>query len=147
MNRLVLKNKKAQHNYEIIETYIAGIELKGVEVVALRNKKLSFSDSFISVNNEVFWKNAHISLSNQSDFEKVSENRNRKLLLHKKEILKIRNATNIKGYTVIPLELILSNNKFKLKIGVAKGLKKYDKRLKEKEKTLNMEIKRSFKSL
>ena len=114
-------NRQAHHNYFIHETYECGIALTGTEVKSIRSGKANLRDSFAKVQKgEVFLWNAHISPHDPL--------RTRKLLLHKKEILKIENAMKTKGYTLIPLKLYFRHGKVKVEIGLATGKKLYDKR-------------------
>ena len=138
-------NRKARHDYDILDTYIAGISLKGSEVKAIRNGSMSLKEAFITIKNgEVFLKNANISIPINA-FEKINEKRDRKLLLNKSEIRKLQKETEKKGYTIIPLEVFRKNNFYKVKIGLAIGLKKYDKRQKLKEKDQKREMEKNFK--
>jgi SsrA-binding protein len=146
-------NRKAKFDYEIIQTYEAGIELTGYEVKLVRAGKISLQEAFISVKNEAFLKQAHISVEegNQSSnfFIKSSPDgdRDKKLLLHKKEIRQLKEEVEKNnGYTVIPLS-IFSNEKglIKVSIALARGKKNYDKRQSLKEKDIQMDMKRALK--
>lgn len=150
--KILASNRKAKFDYEILETFTAGIELTGYEVKLIRAGKISLAESFVSVKNEAFLKNAHISVEeggqSQNFFRKKPDgDRDKKLLLHKKEIRKLREAVDKNnGYTVIPLS-IFSNEKglLKISIALAKGKKNYDKKQSLKERTLDMEAKRILK--
>lgn len=126
-----MTNKKAYFNYTILDEYTAGIVLNGPEVKAIRDSKLSFNDSYCLINNgEIFVRSMHISI----DGEPV---RDRKLLLHKKEIERINKVVKEKGLTVVPLAVFVNETGLiKVKIGVAKGKKNYDKRESIKERDL-----------
>lgn len=122
-------NRQAHHNYFIHETYECGIALTGTEVKSIRSGKANLRDSFAKVQKgEVFLWNAHISPYEQGNIFNHDPLRTRKLLLHKKEILKIENAMKTKGYTLIPLKLYFRHGKVKVEIGLAIGKKLYDKR-------------------
>lgn len=145
-------NRKAKFDYEILETFEAGIQLAGSEVKLVVAGKISLKESFVSIKDEAFLKNAHISVeeSNQkASFFRIKPDgdRDKKLLLHKKEIRFLKEAVNRNnGYTVIPLE-IYANEKglIKISIALAKGKKNYDKRASLKEKTIDMETKKALK--
>lgn len=129
MSETIARNKKARYNYEILETYEVGIELKGTEVKSIRNGKVNLTEGFVSVdNNEVFLKQVHISPYEQGNIFNVDPVRVRKLLLHKSEIAKLTGETTQKGYTLVPLTMYLKRGKVKLSIGLGKGKKLYDKR-------------------
>lgn len=141
-----IKNKKAYFDYTIETEYEAGIELKGTEIKSIREGSANLKDSFARVkNNEVFVTNMFIGKYEQGNIFNHDERRERKLLLHKKEILKIKKALEVEGYSLIPLKLYFKKNKAKLLIGVAKGKKVYDKRQSIKEKDLNREAQKSFR--
>ncbi len=148
MAEILSKNKKAYHDYEIIETYEAGIVLKGSEVKALRAKKVNLKDSFIRiVKGEPTLFNAHIGILNTTNrFYSHEERGARKLLLHKKEIKKLADATQKEGYTIVPLSIYFNKkNIAKLKIALAKGKKLYDKRAELKKKDQQRDIQRALK--
>lgn len=138
-------NRKAYHEYFIIKEYIAGIQLQGSEVKSLRNGNCNLQDTFVLViNNEVFVKNAFISKYKESTIYNHEEKRDRKLLLLKREISQLIKGTKESGITIIPLEIFELNGKFKMKIGIAKGKKLYDKRQSIKERDINREIKKEL---
>ena len=135
-------NRKARHDYEIIDTYETGIVLKGTEIKSIRLGKANLKDSYgIVRNNEVFLLNMHISKYENGNIFNHDEARTRKLLLHKKEIRKIKNNLELKGYTLVPLKLYFKNGKVKILLGIARGKKTYDKRedLKKKDILRNMQ--------
>ena len=141
-----IKNKKALFDYEIFDTYEAGIVLTGTEIKSIREGKANLKDSYAIIkNNEAYLLNMHISHYNKGNRFNHDETRTRKLLLHKKEILKIRDKIAIKGFTLIPLKLYFSKNHLKVLLGIGKGKKTYDKRESLKEKDINKDIKRSLK--
>jgi len=140
--KIVARNKKAFHDYEILDKYEAGIELKGSEVKAIRKGRVNLKDSYIKIKNgEAWWMQGHISnLDTTNAYFKHDETRPRKLLLHKKEIGKLAGLTSEKGYSIVPIDLHFNNkNKAKLTIAVAKGKQLHDKRQALKEKQLKRE--------
>lgn len=136
-------NRKSKFEYEILDTYVAGIVLQGSEVKSIRNGRCNISDSFCIVdNNEVILKNCHISKYDSDKFTNHEELRDRKLLLTKKEILKLKEKSQITGITIIPLKLFLQHNLIKVEIGLCKGKKLYDKRESIKERDIERELSR-----
>ncbi|MCH7807543.1 MAG: SsrA-binding protein SmpB [Proteobacteria bacterium] len=134
--RIIAKNRKARFNYEILDTFEAGIELKGTEVKSLRTQAPSLAESYAEVKEgEVFLVNAHIpefSHGNQSNHQ---PRRPRRLLLHKKQINKLAAASQRQGLTLIPLMLYFNEkNRVKLALGLAKGKKRHDKREAQKKR-------------
>src|SRR5574344_2491245 len=141
-----IKNKKANFDYEIIETIEAGIALKGTEIKSLRDGKANIKDSYAIIkNNEAYLLNMHISPYEQGNIFNHDETRTRKLLLHKKEILKLKNKIDLDGFTLIPLKIYFVRNKAKVELGVGKGKKLYDKREAIKKKEVELEIKKRMK--
>lgn len=135
-----IKNKKAYFNYYVDEEYEAGIELSGTEIKSVRKGSVNIKDSYIRIkNNEAFIINMYIAKYEEGNIFNHDEYRERKLLLHKKEILKLYDKVKMEGYTLVPLNVYLKNNKAKVSVGVCKGKKLYDKRETIKEK----DIKRS----
>ena len=135
-NNLNINNKQINFKYEIIEKIECGIELKGTEVKSVRESYCNLKDSFaILKKNEVFVKNIHISPYEKGNINNVNPIRDRKLLLHKLEILKLQNYIKQGGYTLIPARIYLNGRNVKLELAICKGKKLYDKRasLKEKE--------------
>ncbi len=148
MGETLARNKKAFHDYEIIEKFEAGIVLQGSEVKALRAKRVNLKDSFIKlVKGEPFLFNAHIGrLETTHHFYGHEERAPRKLLLHKKEIEKLKRAVERDGYTIVPLSIYFNKkNIAKLQIAIAKGKKLHDKRADLKEKDIKRDIERSMK--
>lgn len=130
-------NKKAYFDYNILESYEAGIELKGTEVKSLRQGSADLKDTYIRIkNNEAFVINMYIAKYEEGNIFNHDERRERRLLLHKKEIIKIKKEIDIEGYTIVPLKIYFNKNKAKILIGIAKGKKIYDKRVSIKEKDL-----------
>lgn len=142
-----IKNKRATFDYEIIETFEAGIVLTGTEIKSIRMSKASLVDTFCLVeHNEVWVKNMYVGEYFYGTYNNHSSRRDRKLLLNKKEIRKIDTAIRNSGFTVIPLRLFINGKGLaKLVIGIAKGKKEYDKRESIKERDDKREIDRAFK--
>ena len=144
--KIQVTNRKARRDFHILETYETGIELKGTEVKSLRDGKGNLNDSFAVVKEgEVFVHNFHISPYDHGNRFNHDPVRVRKLLLHKREIIKLANLLNQKGYTLVPLKLYFNNrNKAKMEIAVAKGKLLYDKREDIKKRTQEREMRREF---
>ena len=139
-------NRQASYNYFIEDTYEAGIVLKGTEIKSIRAGKCNIKDSYVIIrNNEAFLLNTHISPYEQGNIFNHEETRTRKLLLNKKEILKLNDKLNIEGYTLIPLKIYFVKSRAKVLVGVCKGKKNYDKRESIKEKDLQRELNKSAK--
>ena len=139
-------NRKAKYNYQIFETVEAGIVLTGTEIKSLRLGKANIKDSYARVkNNEIFLINMHISSYDNGNIFNHDETRERKLLLHKKEILKFRDKIKLEGYTIVPLKVYLKNGRAKILIGLAKGKKNYDKREDIKKRDIERNIRARLK--
>lgn len=140
-------NKKAFHDYEIIEKYETGIVLVGTEIKSLRKGKASIKEAYVSfVRNEALVKDMHISIYDEGSYNNHDETRERKLLLHKAEINKLANKCKMQGFTVIPLKVYFNDaGRVKLEIALAKGKSLYDKRESDKKKTMEMAIKQAMK--
>ena len=142
----IIVNKKAYHDYIIEDKYEAGIVLQGSEIKSIRLGKVSIKESYISfVKNEAFIKGLHISQYANATYNNHEEDRDRKLLLHKREIIKLANKCKIQGYTCIPLRMYFNNGKVKVEIALAKGKSLYDKRESAKKKSMEMQAKQSLK--
>ena len=138
-----IKNKKANFDYFIEDTIECGIELKGTEIKSLRNGSGDLRDTFAVIkNNEVFLINMYIAKYEEGNRFNHEERRTRKLLLHKREIKKLREKIEREGYSLVPVKAYLSNNKVKILLGVGKGKKNYDKRETIKERDLKREAQR-----
>ena len=130
-------NRKAHYDYFIKETYEAGIELQGTEIKSLRKGNANINDSYARIKNgEVYLTNMYIGKYEEGNIFNHDERRERKLLLHKKEILKIDNEVTTKRYTIIPLKIYFVRGKAKVELGVCQGKKLYDKRESIKEKDI-----------
>ena len=144
--KVEILNRKANFDYAIEDTYEAGIALKGTEVKSIRNGKANIKDSYAIVrNDEMFLLNTHISLYEEGNNFNHEETRTRKLLLHKKEILKLKNKVEMEGYTLIPLKIYFVKQRVKVLIGLAKGKKNYDKRETIKYRDVEREMRKSMK--
>ncbi len=142
--KIISTNKEVTHKYEIKEKIECGISLKGTEVKSLRESKVSLKDSFSVIKNgEVILKNMYIAPYNHGSINNVNERRDRKLLLHKSEILKLLNEIKQNGYTLIPTKIYFKGQYAKIEIALCRGKKLYDKRETIKEK----EVKRRLEKL
>ena len=141
------QNKKAFADYEILEKIEAGIVLSGAEVKSARAGQVNLKGSYIDVDpdGQAFTRNIHISPYKQAPNPDYNPTARRKLLLHKKEIIKLQTQLDTKGTTVVPLDLHLANNRIKMTIGICRGKKQYDRRQELKKKDQNLEIKRALK--
>lgn len=143
--KLISKNKRAFFDYEIIKKFEAGLVLLGTEIKAIRDHRVSLKGSFISIRNgEAWWKGGQIARWECAGKTSHEENRERKLLLNKKEIKTIQKHLEEKGYSVVPLALGLVRGRAKIEIGIGRGKKKYDKRQTLKEKEVKMKEVRNF---
>ena len=144
-NRTVAQNKKAYHDYFVEETYEAGIELFGTEVKSVRQGKINLKDSWCNiVKGEIFVNGMHISPYDHGNIFNRDPLRPKKLLMHKKEILKLFWLTKQQGYAIIPLQVYFTKGKAKVLIGLCKGKKLYDKREDAAKKSANREIERNM---
>lgn len=143
MLKIITNNKRISFDYEILETYEAGISLLGWEVKSARANTVSLSNSFCSIyKNEIFLKDSYFK---QYMNVKCNEYRDRKLLLHKSEIQKIKRKIETQELTIVPRKIYFnSSSKIKIEIALVKGLKKYDKRQKIKERDIKMKIEKKF---
>lgn len=128
-SRIIANNKRAKHDYFLEKVYEAGIELKGTEVKSVRNGKVSIREAYVDIHaGEAWLKGLHISPYEQGNRYNVDPLRDRRLLLHKKEIRQLQEAIQRDGYTVVPLSVNLRGRLIKVGIAVARGKKLYDKR-------------------
>jgi SsrA-binding protein len=145
--KVLITNRKALHDYFIIETYEVGIALKGTEVKSLRLGNANLQDSFALIKNgEVWLGSMHISPYDQANINNHEAKRERKLLLHKKEIRRIYGKLQEKGCTLIPLRIYLKKNTIKVELAIAKGKKSYDKREAIAEREIAREVRRKYGS-
>lgn len=144
--KTIAQNKKARHDYFVEETYEAGIELCGTEVKSLRAGRVNLKDSWCSiVDGEIFVNGMHISPYEQGNIFNCDPMRVRKLLMHKKEILKLYGTVKQTGYSLIPISLYFKDSKVKLQVGLCKGKKLYDKRADMAERSAKRDMERSIK--
>ncbi|MFP4078246.1 MAG: SsrA-binding protein SmpB [Candidatus Izemoplasmataceae bacterium] len=144
---VIARNKKATHDYFILETYEAGIVLTGTEIKSIRAGKVNLKDAYIRTtkSNEAYIINMHIAKFKQGNRFNHEETRERKLLLHKHEILKLRQKAMQEAATIVPIKLYILKGKAKLEIALAKGKKKYDKRRDLKEKAMKRDVEKALK--
>lgn len=139
-------NKKAYHDYQIEETYEAGIALTGSEVKSIRAGKVSLKEAYVSFGHgEALIKDMHIAEYKDATYNNHDETRERRLLLHKREINKLASKCKIQGYTCIPLRLYFKDGRVKVEIALAKGKTLYDKREADKKKTMERAAKESMR--
>ncbi|OFZ17837.1 MAG: SsrA-binding protein [Bdellovibrionales bacterium RBG_16_40_8] len=144
--KIIVENKKARHDYHILENYEAGIVLMGSEVKSLRQGQCNLKDSYVSfVGDEIFLQKAHISPYTASSYNNHNPERLRKLLLSRSEINKIHTAMSEKGLTCIPLKMYFSKGRVKVDIALAKGKNKGDKRADIKKRDVNREMRRALR--
>ena len=144
---LHIKNKKAYFEYHILEKYTAGIKLLGTEIKSIREGKANINDAFCTfIDNQLYIRNMHIAEYSHGSFYNHESKRDRILLLNKKELKKLREKGEEKGFTIIPLHLFISDRGFaKLEIGLGQGKKIYDKRDTLKERDSKIEMNRALK--
>jgi len=146
MKKIISTNKKALHEYEILETYESGIVLVGSEVKSLREGKAALKDGFGRIEGEeAFLYNVHISPYEKSSTKDYDPKRKRKLLLHKHEIKRLMGRVQQRGLTLVPLEMYFKDGNAKVSLGLARGKKTYDKREALKRREAEREIRRSMK--
>lgn len=143
----IARNKRARHDYEILETWECGIVLTGTEVKALRDGKAQITDAYgVVKDGEVWLLNAHISPYERGNIWNHEPTRTRKLLLHQKEIRQLIGAVERKGLTLVALDLYFKHGRAKLKLGLARGKKLHDKRADLKERDDAREMQRALRS-
>lgn len=144
-NRIAAQNKKAYHDYFVDETYEAGIALSGTEVKSVRTGAVNMKDSFCRVENgEMIMFGVHISPYEKGNVFNKDPMRQRKLLLHKKEIMKLFGLCGKEGYTLVPLKMYFKGSRVKVELGLCRGKKNYDKRDSEAKKQANRDIERAL---
>ncbi|MBO5357653.1 MAG: SsrA-binding protein SmpB [Clostridia bacterium] len=144
--KVIAQNKKAYHDYFVIEKYEAGIELFGTEIKSLRNGQVNLKDSFCKVyDGELFAVGMHISPYEKGNIFNKDPLRAKKLLMHKKEILKMNSLVAKDGYSLIPLSLYFKGSRVKVELGVCKGKKLYDKRESDAKRDAQRTIERTTK--
>jgi SsrA-binding protein len=145
--KLVTQNKKARHDYTIIETYEAGIVLHGTEIKSVRAHKVSLQDAYCLIKkDEIFLIGMHISKYKQGNIFNHDEKRTRKLLMHKREIYRLQNKLKGESLTLIPTKVYLQNGYCKVEIAIARGKNQYDKRQALKEKDIKRQTEKALKN-
>ncbi len=143
MKKIIAKNPTAYHNYTINETLEAGIVLSGTEIKSIRAGKVNLKDSYASIKNgEAYIYGMHVSHYEHGNIFNKNPLRNRKLLLHKTEIIKLIGLTKQKGFTLVPIKIYFNGKYVKLELGLGKGKKLYDKRQDLAKKDAEMKIKK-----
>ena len=145
--KIIADNRKARHDYFVEETYEAGISLFGTEVKSVRLGQVNLKDSWCDIDDgEMFIKGMHISPYEKGNIFNRDPLRPKKLLMHKKEILKLFGLVKVQGYTLVPLSLYFKGSKVKVAVGLCKGKKLYDKRADMAKKSASREIDRTMKN-
>ena len=144
--KIIADNRKARHDYFVIETYEAGVELFGTEVKSLRAGNVNLKDSYCDIDGgELFALGVHISPYEQGNIFNKEPLRPKKLLMHKREIMKLTGLVSREGYTLVPLSLYFKGSRVKMAVGLCKGKKLYDKRAVAAEKSANRDMQRALK--
>lgn len=142
--KIVSTNKKARFEYFILETFEAGLVLKGTEIKSVRSGQISLQEAYVRTNGAEIWLvGAHVAPYEHASAYQHDPKRDRKLLMHKKEIHRLFDEVRIKGMTLVPIRVYLKGGKAKLEIGLAKGKKQYDKRESIKERDVERETSRN----
>ncbi|HCA54497.1 MAG: SsrA-binding protein SmpB [Acutalibacteraceae bacterium] len=145
--KTIAQNKKAYHEYFVIESFETGIELCGTEVKSIRQGRVNLKDAWCTIDNgELFVKGMHISPYEQGNIFNKDPLRVRKLLMHRREIMRLLGQVKQDGYSLIPLSLYFKGSRVKLQLGLCKGKKLYDKRADMAAKTAKRDIERAIKS-
>ena len=146
-NKIIAQNKKAWHDYFVDEKYEAGIELFGTEVKSLRGGKVNLKDSYCEIERGELWANGvHISPYEQGNIFNKDPLRKKKLLMHKREIMKLSGLVSQKGFTLVPLSLYFSGSHVKMEVGLCRGKKLYDKRASAAARDAKRDIDRAMKT-
>ena len=145
--KIEIRNRKVHRNYSVIDKIEAGISLLGSEIKSIRQGKISLSEAWVSISEDlqVQLESAHISLYKEASFQNHDPLRARKLLLHKKEIIRLSNAVQSGGFSLVPLRLYEKRSMIKVEVGLVKGKKYHDKRESEKRNTAQKEIAQAIK--
>jgi SsrA-binding protein len=145
--KTITVNKKAYHDYHILESYEAGIALKGSEIKSIRMGRVNIRDAYARAEKGELWlHNSHISAYQAGGFNTHEPDRRRKLLMHRKQIAELEQTSNQKGLTLVPLRIYIKNGIAKLEVGVGKGKKQYDKRDAISKRETDREVERAMKS-
>lgn len=146
--KLIAQNKKARHDYHILDTYEAGLVLTGTEVKSLRQGRASLVDGFVQLDGHEAWLyNVHVPEYTQGTWTNHSARRKRKLLLHRAEIEKLESKSQETGHTIVPLALYFKDGRAKVEIALARGKKEYDKRQTLREKQDRREAERAMSAV
>ncbi|MFJ8694124.1 SsrA-binding protein SmpB [Streptomyces roseolilacinus] len=146
--KLIAQNKKARHDYHIMDTYECGLVLTGTEVKSLRQGRASLVDGFVQIDgNEAWLHNVHVPEYSQGTWTNHSARRKRKLLLHRAEIDKLESKSQESGHTIVPLSLYFKDGRAKVEIALARGKKEYDKRQTLREKQDRREAERTMSAV
>ena len=147
-DRVIATNRKAYHDYFIVDTLEAGLVLKGSEIKSIRAGRVNLRDSYVVFRNGEAWLiGSHIAGYDQASYQDHDPRRDRKLLMHKKEIDRWRGRAEQKGFTVVPLKLYLKNNRAKVEIALAKGKRLYDKREAIAKRDAERQLQRTLKKV
>ncbi|WP_318712912.1 SsrA-binding protein SmpB [Treponema sp.] len=145
--KIIATNRKARFNYTVTDTFECGIVLEGTEVKSVKGGNISFADSFALIENgEVWVQNLHISEYAFSSVFNHDSDRKKKLLLHREEIKRLQRKVDEKGFTLVPLDFYLKHGLVKVKLGLCKGKKEFDKRADIKDRDIKREIAREFRN-
>jgi len=145
--KIITTNRDAYHNYHILETFEAGIQLVGTEVKSIREGRVNLKDAYAMVRDgEVWLLNAHISHYSHGNRQNHDPTRDRRLLLHKREIIRLQSKVQEKGLTLVPTKMYFKGNLIKCELGIARGKKLYDKRETEARKTQEREARIAIKT-
>ena len=143
--KIVARNRKARFEYELFETYEAGIELKGSEIKSIRAGQVSLGEAYVRTNGKQAWLvSAHIAPYDQASVFNHDPERERRLLLHKREIKALYDGIRIKGMTIIPIQMYLKRGRAKVEIALAKGKRQYDKRQDIKKRDMERDVHREL---
>jgi SsrA-binding protein len=146
-DRVIATNRRARHEYEILETFEAGLVLRGTEVKSLRTGQVNFKDSYATVRHDELWLlGCHISPYSHGTDANHDPERDRKLLLHRREITRLTGKIAERGLTVVPLKLYFKNGRAKIEIGLARGKKLHDKRATLRERETRREMDRAVRA-
>ncbi len=141
-----INNRKAYFDYQVLDTFECGVVLKGTEIKSIRAGSANIKDSYAIIkNNEIFVLNMHVSHYDKGNINNHDETRTRKLLMHKREILKMENRVKLEGLTLVPLKVYFKKNIVKILLGLVRGKKLYDKRSVLKERDIKREMDRELK--
>lgn len=147
MSKIIVDNRKARHEYFLTEKFEAGLVLVGTEVKSIRAGRVNLKDSYAQIDNgELFLYNMHVSPYEQGSFSNVDPTRKRKLLMHKREIMRLLGKVKEKGLTLVPTKLYFYKGRVKVEIALAQGKKLHDKRASQKEKDTKREIDKAMKA-